>query len=76
MDITTRGGGLNDNPRVEFELSVSLPGGEPYAVRTSAIIDKLAIPRIQPDCEIEVRVDPNDRAKLALDDKLVYPRYG
>jgi len=74
-NIATRGGGLNDNPLVQFELSVEPEGQDAYQVSTSAIIDKLAIPRIQPGCELEVRIDPSDPSRVALDDSVMYLKH-
>lgn len=68
--IGTNGGGMNNHPRVDFELDVSINGDSPYRVTTSALISKLAIPRIQPGCEIAVRVDPRDRKNLVVDTAL------
>lgn len=67
VSIGTRGGGINDHPMVDFELDVSVAGRAPYRASVSAIISKLAIPRIQPECELSVRVDPGDISKLVVD---------
>lgn len=70
INIGTNGGGINGHPRINFELEVSVDGMAPYQVSTSAIISELAIPRVQPDMEIAVRVDPQDRNNLLVDAKL------
>jgi len=67
IGIGTGGGGMNDHPMVDFELEVIAPGRAPYRVSTSALISKLAIPRIQPGCEIAVRVDPQAPDHLLVD---------
>ncbi len=76
VDIDTRGGGMNDNPLVDFELEVSIEGEPPYTARVSTIIKKLRVPSIQPEMTIDVRVDPDDRANVVIDEKLVYLGYG
>ena len=43
--------------------------------QASVIVNMLAIPRVQPGCEIEVRIDPQDRSKVAIDEKLTYLGY-
>jgi hypothetical protein len=70
LSLGTRGGGVNGHPRVELELDVRLPGRMPYRTSTMALVCKLAVPRIQPECEIEVRVDPADRGCLLIDEAL------
>lgn len=74
ITISSGGGSLNDHPRIDFELEVSHQG-RVYQATASTIIDQLAIPRIQPGCEIVVRVDPNDPSKVAIDDALTYLDY-
>jgi len=58
---------MNGHPKVDFELDVSVPGQEPYRVSLSALVSKLAIPRVQPGSEIAVRVDQNDRGEVLID---------
>ncbi len=70
ISIGTRGGGINDHPLVNFELEVVMEGGISYQATTSGIVSKLAIPRIQPECEIVVRVDRNDRSVVVIDEAL------
>jgi hypothetical protein len=65
-----RGGRTNGNPHVELELSVAVPGREAYAARVATTISSLAVPRVQPGCQIAVRVDPADAARLAIDPEL------
>lgn len=69
MKISSRGGGINDHPLVQFELEVTFKG-ETYKGLTEAIIDQLAVPRIQPGCEIKVVVDPQDRSSILIDAEL------
>lgn len=73
--ISTKGGGMNGHPRVDFELEVTPPSGAAYAAATSVIVDKLAIPRIQPGCAVEVRIDPADRGSVVVDEALTYLGY-
>ncbi len=69
LKISTGGGGINDHPLVQFELEVSYKG-ETYKGLTEGIISQLAIPRIQPGCEIKVIVDPQDRTSILVDEDL------
>ena len=75
IDISTKGGSLNDNPSIAFDLDVTPVGQPSYRARVEVIVSKLAIPRIQPGCEIDVRIDPSDRAKVVIDEKLTYLGY-
>lgn len=67
LNIGTRGGAVNGHPSIDFELEVTIPGQEPYRASLTARVSKLAIPRIQPDAHIGVRVDPDDRQRVLLD---------
>jgi hypothetical protein len=57
---------INDNPTVELDLSVSLDGGEPYAVTHRQTISRIAIASFQPGATVPVRVDPADRSSLLM----------
>jgi hypothetical protein len=75
IDISTKGGGLNDNPLIDIQLDVTPEGEASYRALTSVIVNMLAVPRIQPGCEIDVRFDPKDRTKVVIDEKLTYLGY-
>ena len=75
LDIRTKGGGLNDNPLIQFRLEVSVEDQDPYEVDTEFIVSKIRLPAIQPGEEIDIRVDPEDRQRIASDASLVYPEY-
>jgi hypothetical protein len=55
-------GSGEDNPDVDLQLDIA---GERVQVRS--VISRLAIPRIQPGCEIQVRRDPADGKKIVID---------
>ena len=61
------GARLNDRPKVELELEVTLPDQPPHRATVVAYVSPLAIPRVQPDCSLDVRVDPNDRTQVVVD---------
>jgi hypothetical protein len=65
-----RGGGFNDHPMVDFVLDVTVAGGSARRLSASAVISQLAIPRVQPGCEIDVKIDPLDEANLVVDPAL------
>lgn len=70
VTIGTNGSGMNDHPMIDFDLDLVGEHAPGSRVHTSAIISKLAIPRIQPGCEIHVRLDPRDRSRLVIDQAL------
>jgi len=76
IDLSSKGGGTNGHPRIDFELEVSAEGEQAYRAYTSVTVDRLAIPRVQPGCTIEVRIDPNNAEHVVIDEKLTYPRPG
>jgi hypothetical protein len=57
---------VNDNPRIELDLTVTVPGREPYAVTHAQTISRLAIAGFQPGATVPVRVDPNDPAQMII----------
>ena len=69
--IGTKGGEFNDHPYVDISMKVSLAEETPtFLAECHVLISKLAIPRIQPNCEISVRVDPNDHSFVVVDPEL------
>jgi hypothetical protein len=65
--LTATGARLNHDPEVELELELAPPDQEPHRVTIRAYVSSLAIPRVQPDCHIDVRVDPADKTRVAID---------
>jgi hypothetical protein len=65
-----KGGSINDHPYVDLDLEVTVADKAPYRASVRALISQLAIPRIQPECRIAVRVDPQDPARLVVDSAL------
>lgn len=68
--IKDTGARINRHPKIEFELEVTLPDQPPFPARLAAYISSIAIPRVQPDCTIDVRVDPADRTRVVIDPDL------
>jgi hypothetical protein len=75
VSIEARGGGYNGHPGVDFTLEVTLPGKEPYRTSIRAVVSKLAVPRIQPGCVLGIRVDPDNRDNLVIDETLTPSGY-
>ncbi len=68
--ISEVGGGDDGLPEVDFELEVRVEGAPPAKVKGRSLVSRLAVPRIQPGCEIQVRLDPADAAKVVIDPAL------
>ena len=58
VSVRDTGGSINDHPKVDLELEVGRPDGTTSTVTTRLYVARLAVPRVQPGCEIEVRIDP------------------
>jgi hypothetical protein len=60
-------GTVINNARVcELDLTVTVPGEEPYAVKHRQLITQSALARFQPGATFTVRVDASDRSKLLI----------
>ena len=59
---------INDRPTITMELDVELPGRAPYRAQAKQVVGRLIIGRLEPGAQIPVRVDPDDPAKVAVDE--------
>jgi hypothetical protein len=68
--VSLREGGpyVNQRPTITMELDVELPQRESYRAQARQPVGRLVIGRLQPGAEIPVRVDPNDPAKVVVDE--------
>jgi len=57
---------INNAPVCELDLTVTMPGKEPYAVKHRQLIGQSALARFQPGATFSVRVDASDRSKLVI----------
>ncbi len=58
---------INNDPVVEFVLSVAPPEGTPYEAHTKALVSRLDIPAIQPGRVFPAKYDPQNPSRVALD---------
>ncbi len=58
---------INNDPVVEFVLSVTPPDGNPYEAHTKALVSRLDIPAFQPGRVVPVKYDPQMPTRVALD---------
>lgn len=75
LSIYHGGGGVNRDPKIDFKLEVTPEGEEAYPVSTSAIIEQIFVSQVQPESEVKVRIDPNDRDFVVIDKKITSPWY-
>ena len=57
---------INSAPVCELDLTVTVPGNEPYAVKHRQLIAPSALARFQPGATFSVRVDAHDGSKLVI----------
>lgn len=65
--VSDTGVTVNNNPQIKLLLEVSPPMGAPYLVETKMIISRLQPGLYQPGMELAVKIDPNDKDKIAVD---------
>ena len=64
------GGGtvtINDQPLLSLTLEVDDGFSAPYVVVLETVVPRYALPRVQPEETIPVKIDPNDRQRVAID---------
>ena len=59
---------VNSRPTITMELDVELPGHAPYRAQAKQVVGRLVIGRLQPGATIPVLVDPDDHAKVSVDE--------
>ena len=68
--ISEVSGGGDENPEVDLDLEVRVEGAAAARLKVRSLISRLAVPRIQPGCEIQVRLDPAAGDKAVIDPAL------
>lgn len=66
MQLMDTGMLVNNNPQVRLIVEVQMPGRPPYQADTTMIVSMLAIPRVQPGCTVNLRVDPMNPTRVAV----------
>jgi hypothetical protein len=57
---------VNDNPVVEFDLSVAVDDRAPYPVTHRQVVSRLVVGNFAPGATVPVRVDPIDAAEVMI----------
>lgn len=58
---------VNEQPQVQFQLMVNVPGRQPYTAIHSEIVSAMNLGRIGAGGELAVRVDANDPSLMMID---------
>lgn len=69
VTLTDTGSRFNRHPVCVLELEVS-DGGTTRRASVRAVVSTLAVPRVQPGCEVAVRVDRADESAVVIDPAL------
>ena len=64
--ISDTGTMVNNAPVMELDLTVNVPGREPYPVKHRQLVALSAIPNFQPGRSFPVHVDQQDPTKLVI----------
>jgi hypothetical protein len=64
--ISDTGATINDNPQVQFSLTVTIPGCNPYPATLTQVVSRIAIGSFQPGATVPVRVSPEDPLSLMI----------
>ncbi len=64
--IKDTGVSVNDNPRVELTLEVTVGDKAPYSATHAQVISRIAVAGFQPGATVPVRVDPVDERSLII----------
>jgi hypothetical protein len=58
---------INDQPLLALTLEVEDAFGSPYVVAFETVVPRYAVPQVQPGATVPVKIDPNDRRRVAVD---------
>ena len=64
--IRDTGAVVNENPQVQLQLTVTIPGRDPYPAVLAQIVSRIALGRFQPGAVMPVRVSPSDPQSLMI----------
>lgn len=67
VDVRDTGVTVNNNPMVNFDLEVTLPGQSPFRTHKRAVISRLSVGALMPGATIPVLADPNRPKDIVLD---------
>lgn len=66
-ELSDTGVTVNNSPQIKLLLEVTPPTGAPYLVQTKTLISRLQTSMYQPGMVLAVKIDLNDKNKVAID---------
>ena len=76
VSLSEGGPYVNQRPTITLALDVTLPGRQPYRAEARQQVGRLVIGRLEPGATIPVRVDPDDDAKVSVDEPAMLAQGG
>lgn len=67
LGIEDTGNRFNDQPQVILKVRVEPEGADPYETETKMIISPVYLPQFQPGARVNLKYDPAERTKIAVD---------
>jgi len=67
LEVRDTGVTVNNSPQIKLLLQVTPPMGMQYKVQTKVLISRLQTYEFQAGMTIAVKIDPNDKDKIAID---------
>jgi hypothetical protein len=64
--VTDTGVMVNDNPTVQFDLTVTRPGRDPYSASLTQVVSRLVMGDFRPGATVPVRISPDDPLDLMI----------
>ncbi len=64
--ITDTGTRSESNPEIELEMTVALPGHEPYRAINRTVVSRLVLHQLAPGRAVPVLVDPEDLSRIEI----------
>jgi putative oligomerization/nucleic acid binding protein len=61
-----------ERPEVALELSVELPGHQPYRANVRKLFARAVVPRLAPGATLPLRVDPGDLGTVFVDEAAIW----
>jgi len=67
VGMTQTGMYLNEQPQIELNLLVTIPGQTPFAAKHKSFVPLILLGRLSSGQPLSVRVDPSDYSRIAVD---------
>jgi hypothetical protein len=64
--VVDTGTTVNQNPQVQFSLTVTIPGRDPYQATLTQVVSRLVMGNFQPGSTVPVRVSAEDPQSLII----------